>query len=96
VGTVKVSKYVTLRHVSLVKSLGYNLLSISQLLDEIFEIRFKMGYSRVLDSRGDLVCTIVPKGQIFRNDFAQCVGSSRCLVAGVSAELWKWHRRLGH
>jgi hypothetical protein len=22
--------------------------------------------------------------------------SSRCLVAGVSAELWKWHRRLGH
>jgi hypothetical protein len=25
-----------------------------------------------------------------------CVGSSRCLVAGVSAELWKRHRRLGH
>jgi hypothetical protein len=42
------------------------------------------------------VCTIVPEGQIFRADFYQCVGSSRCLVAGVSAELWKWHRRLGH
>jgi hypothetical protein len=48
-----------------------------------------MGYSCVLDSRGDLVCTIVP-------DFSKCVGSSHCLVAGVSAELWKWHRRLGH
>jgi hypothetical protein len=96
VGTVKVSESVTLRRVSLVKSLGYNLLSVSQLLDEGFEVRFKMGCSRVLDSRGDLVCTIVLEGQIFRTDFSQCVGSSRYLVAGVSAELWKWHRRLGH
>jgi hypothetical protein len=96
VGTVKVSESVTLRRVSLVKSLGYNLLSISQLLDEGFEVHFKTGCSRVLDSRGDLVCTIVPEGQIFRADFSQCVGSSRCLVAGVLAELWKWHRRLGH
>jgi hypothetical protein len=96
VGTVKVSESVTLRRVSLIKSLGYNLLSVSQLLDEGFEVHFKMGCSLVLDSRGDLVCTIVPEGQIFRADFSQCVGSSRCLVAGVSAELWKWHRTLGH
>jgi hypothetical protein len=96
VGTVKVSEFVTLWRVSLVKSLGYNLLFVSQLLDEGFEVRFKTGCSRVSDSRGDLVCTIVPKGQISRADFSQCVGPSRCLVAGVSAELWKWHRRLGH
>jgi hypothetical protein len=96
VGTVKVSESVTLRHVSLVKSLGYNLLSVPQLLDEGFEVRFKMGCSRVLDSRGDLVRTIVLKGQNFRANFFQYVGSSRCLVARVSAELWKWHRRLGH
>jgi hypothetical protein len=69
VGTVKVSDYVILRHVSLVKSLSYNLLSVSQLLDEGFEVRFKAGCSRVLDSRGDLVCTIVPEGQIYRADF---------------------------
>jgi hypothetical protein len=81
---------------ALVKSLGYNLLSVSQLLYEGFEVCFKMGSSRVLDSRGDLVCMIIPEGQIFRADFSQCVGSSRCLVAGVSAELWKWHGRLGH
>jgi hypothetical protein len=65
VGTVKVSESVTLRCVSLVKSLGYNLLSISHLLNEGFEVRLKTGYSRVLESRGDLVCTIVPEGQIF-------------------------------
>jgi hypothetical protein len=70
VGTVKVSESVTLRHVSLVKSLGYNLLSVSQLLDEGIEVCFKMGCSLVLDSRGDLVCTIVPEGQIFKADFS--------------------------
>jgi hypothetical protein len=86
----------TLRRVSLVKSLGYNLLSISQLLDKGLEVCFKTGSSRVLDSRGDLVCTIVLEGQILRADFSQCVGSSRCLVAGVMTELWKWHRILGH
>jgi hypothetical protein len=42
------------------------------------------------------VCTIVPEGQIFGADFSHCVGSSRCFVAGDSAELCKWHRRLGH
>jgi hypothetical protein len=41
------------------------------------------------------VCTIVLEGQISEADFSQCVDSSRCLVAGVSAKLWKWHRRLG-
>jgi transposase InsO family protein len=96
VGTVKVSESVTLQRVSLVKSLGYNLLFVSQLLDEDFEVSFETDCSRVLDSQGDLVWTIVPEGQIFRADFSQCVGSSRCLVAGVSVELWKWHRRLGH
>jgi hypothetical protein len=95
-GTMKVSESVTLWRVSLVKSLGYNLLSVSQLLDEGFEVRFETGCSRVLDSRGDLVCTIVAEGQIFRANSSQCVGSSRCLVAGVSAKLWKWHRRLCH
>jgi hypothetical protein len=69
VGTMKVSESVTLRRVSLVKSLGYNLLSFSQLLDEGFEVHFKISCSRVLDSRGDLVCTIVPEGEIFRVDF---------------------------
>jgi hypothetical protein len=29
--------------------------------------------SRVLDSQGDIVCTIVPEGQIFKADFSHCV-----------------------
>jgi hypothetical protein len=70
VGTMKVTEFVTIRRASLVKSLGYNLLFVSQLLDKGFEVRFKMGCSCVLDSRGDLVCTIVPR-------LFLCLGLSR-------------------
>ena len=95
-GVVQVSEDFVLKRVALVKNLGYNLLSVSQLLDEGFEVRFKRGASRILDPRGDLVCMIIPEGQIFRADFSRSFGPVRCLVAGSSTELWKWHRRLGH
>jgi hypothetical protein len=39
-GEIKVSDKITLKCVSLVQSLGYNLLSVSQLLDEGFEVLF--------------------------------------------------------
>jgi hypothetical protein len=58
----KVSDKITLSRVALVQSLGYNLLSVSQLLDEGFEVLFQHGGSRILDSRGDLVCMVVPEG----------------------------------
>jgi hypothetical protein len=79
-----------------VKSLGFNLLLVSQLLDEGFEVRFKSGESRLLDSRGDLVCKIIPEGQIFRTDFSRSLGPTRCLMAGPSSDWWQWHQRLGH
>jgi hypothetical protein len=69
-GEVKVSDKITLRRVALVQSLGYNLFSVSQLLDEGFEVLFRPGCSRILDSRGDLVCMVVPKGQVFHADFS--------------------------
>jgi hypothetical protein len=59
-------------------------------------VLFKSGGSQILESRGDLVCMVVPEGQIFRADFSQSYGVARCFLAGSSSELWKWHRRLGH
>jgi hypothetical protein len=64
-GEIKVNDKIPLRRVTLVQSLGYNLLSVSQLLDEGFEVLFRPGGSRILDSRGDLVCMVVPEGQVF-------------------------------
>jgi hypothetical protein len=42
-GGIKVSDKITLRRVALVQSLGYNLLSVSQLLDEGFEVLLRPG-----------------------------------------------------
>jgi hypothetical protein len=64
-GEIKVSDKITLRRFALVQSLGYNLLSVSQLLDEGFEVLFQPGGSRILDSRGDHVCMVIPEGQVF-------------------------------
>jgi hypothetical protein len=49
-GEIKVSDKITLRCVALVQSLGYNLLFVSQLLVEGFEVLFWPGGSRILDS----------------------------------------------
>ena len=68
IGVVHVSDRFTLREVALVSNLGFNLLSVSQLLDEGFEVRFKEGCCRVLDSRGDLVCRILPHDWVFLVD----------------------------
>jgi hypothetical protein len=70
-GEIKVSDKITLRRVAPVQSLGYNLLFVSQLLDEGFEVLFRPGGSHILDSRGDLVSMVVPKGQVFRAVFSQ-------------------------
>jgi hypothetical protein len=51
-GEIKVSDKITLRRVTLVQSLGYNFLSVSQLLDEGFEVLFWPGGSWILDSMG--------------------------------------------
>jgi hypothetical protein len=42
-GEIKMSDKITLRRVALVQSLGYNLLSVSQMLDEGFEVLFRLG-----------------------------------------------------
>jgi hypothetical protein len=59
-------------------------------------VLFRPDGSRILDSRGDLVCIVVPEGQVFRVGFSQSSGVERCFLAGSSSYLWKWHRKLGH
>ncbi|WVZ97844.1 hypothetical protein U9M48_043353 [Paspalum notatum var. saurae] len=77
VGSVSLSAKLSLREVAFVRNLGFNLVSVSQLLDEGFEVRFKKGACCVLDAEETLVCSLLPFGQSF-------------------ADIWKWHRRLGH
>ena len=81
VGAVRILDHFTLREVACVEKLSFNLLSVSQLLKDGFEVIFQEGSSHVLDSQGDLVCWILPCNQVFRIDFLGTFsGPSRCLV----------------
>jgi hypothetical protein len=64
-GEINISDKVTLRRVALIQTLSFNLLSISQLLDEGFEVLFRPGHSQIFGYLGDLVCMVVPEGQVF-------------------------------
>jgi hypothetical protein len=70
-GEIKFCDKITLRRVALVQWLGYHLLSVSQLLDEGFEVLFRPGGSQIVDSRGDLVCMVVPEGQVLTPKFGK-------------------------
>ncbi|WVZ63659.1 hypothetical protein U9M48_013273 [Paspalum notatum var. saurae] len=96
VGSVSFCAKLSLREVAFVRNLGFNLVSVSQLLDEGYEVRFKKGACCVLDAEETLVCSLLPFGQVFRVDVTYVSGPARCLVASPSADIWKWHRRLGH
>ncbi|WVZ64113.1 hypothetical protein U9M48_013680 [Paspalum notatum var. saurae] len=96
VGSVSLSAKLSLREVAFVQNLGFNLVSVSQLLDEGFEVCFKKGACCVLGAEETLVCSLLPFGQVFRIDLTSVSSPARCLVANPSADIWKWHRRLGH
>jgi hypothetical protein len=57
-GVIKVNNNFTLKGVTLMDKLGYNLLSVSQLVDANFYVLFHKSGSKILDSRCDLVCGI--------------------------------------
>ncbi|WVZ76289.1 hypothetical protein U9M48_024276 [Paspalum notatum var. saurae] len=96
VGSVSLYAKLSPRQVAFVQNLGFNLVSVSQLLVEGFEFHFKKDACRVLDAEETLVRSLLPFGQVFRVDLISISGPVRCLVASPSADIWKWHRRLGH
>ncbi|WVZ93941.1 hypothetical protein U9M48_039890 [Paspalum notatum var. saurae] len=89
VGSISLSPKLSMREVAFVRNLGFNLVSVSQLLDEGFEIRFKKGACYVLDAEETLVCSLLPFGQVFRVDLTSVSSPARCLVASPSADIWK-------
>ncbi|WVZ93969.1 hypothetical protein U9M48_039915 [Paspalum notatum var. saurae] len=75
VGSVLLSAKLSLREVAFVWNLGFNLVSVSQLFDEGFEVHFMKGACCVLDAEETLV---------FRVDLTSVSGPACCLVASPS------------
>jgi hypothetical protein len=95
-GVIKVNNNFTLKDVTLVDKLRYNLLSVSQLIDVDLDVLFHKSDSKVLDSHGDLLCGISCTGKDFQADVSFAQSFMNCLFSRSSFELWKWHMRLGH
>jgi hypothetical protein len=66
---IKVNNHFTLKDDALVDKLRYNLQSMSQFVDADLDILFRKFGSKVLDSRGDLVCGISHIGKVFQDHF---------------------------
>jgi hypothetical protein len=79
-----VNESFVLKDVALVSNLHFNLLSISQLLEDDYEVRFKKGLSRVLDAWGSCLLDF-PFGRVFGADFLHSSDPCRCLLAGSSS-----------
>jgi hypothetical protein len=95
--TMKVNNKFMFKDVALVKNLKFNLLSVSQMIDEDLEVCFNKSECEVLDSSGDIVFKISRFGRVFKADFVAVHDAKfRCLVANVSKDLFFWHHRLGH
>jgi hypothetical protein len=93
---IKLNNNFTLKDVTLVDNLRYNLMSVSQLVDVDLDVLFHKSSSKVLNSCGDLVCGISHIEKVYQADFSFPQSSMKCLISWSSSELWKWHRRLGH
>jgi hypothetical protein len=64
-GSVRVNKSFVLKDVALVLNLHFNILSVLQLLEDDYEVRFNKG----LSAQGDIVCQISRFGRVFSVDF---------------------------
>jgi hypothetical protein len=86
-GIIKVNNKFTLKDVTLVDKLGYNLLSVSRLIDDDLDVLFHKSGFKVLDSRGDLVCGISCIKKVFQAEFSFAQSSMKCLISRSSSEL---------
>jgi hypothetical protein len=96
-GKIAISNDNSISNVLLVDSLGYNLLSVSQLCEMGYNCLFTdktVDVSRRIDS--SIVFTGQLKGKLYLVDFSTSrVESKTCLMAKSSMG-WLWHRRLAY
>jgi hypothetical protein len=96
-GNIDLNSKISLSKILLVESLGYNLLSISQLCALGFNCLFTdEGVTVIRRSDGSIAFKGVLKRKLYLVDFSQEKAHlDTCLVAKSSLG-WSWHRRLTH
>jgi hypothetical protein len=78
IGIIMVNDYFILTDVALVDKLRYNLLSVSQLVDDDLDVLFCKSSLQVLESSGKRVCGISCIGKVFQANFLIVQSSVKC------------------
>jgi hypothetical protein len=96
-GKIAISSKHSISNVFLVESLGYNLLSVSQLCNMGYNCIFtNVDVSVFRRSDGSLAFKGVLDGKLYLVDFSKEEADlDACLIAKTSMG-WLWHRRLAH
>ncbi|KAI3672760.1 hypothetical protein L6452_38859 [Arctium lappa] len=87
----------TFRRVAYVDGLKHNLLSISQLCDKDYEVRFTKKACSVLNEKGKLVLSGHRRENVYVIDMDSTVTENLCFLSKASSDVnWLWHKRLSH
>src|SRR4051812_17047992 len=96
-GTIKSGNSPSISNVLLVEGLTHNLLSISQLSGNGYDIIFNQKSCKVVNQKdGSILFTGKRKNNIYKTDLQDLMSQKVTCLMSVSEEQWVWHRRLGH
>ena len=96
-GTIGNGNLPSISNVLLVEGLTHNLLSISQLSDNGYDIIFNQKCCKVVSQKDvSILFNGKRKNNIYKINLSELkVQNVKCLMS-VNDEQWAWHRRLGH
>ncbi|KAI3733481.1 hypothetical protein L6452_12924 [Arctium lappa] len=87
----------TFRRVAYVDGLKHNLLSISQLCDKDYEVRFTKKACSVLNEKGKLALSGHRRENVYVIDMDSTITENLCFLSKASSNVnWLWHKRLSH
>src|SRR3954463_13889836 len=96
-GTISTGNSPSISNVLLVERLAHNLLSISQLSDNGYDIIFNQKSCKAISQKdGSILFTGKRKNNIYKIDLQDLKNQRVTCLMSVSEEQWVWHRRLGH
>ncbi|XP_070036169.1 uncharacterized protein [Nicotiana tomentosiformis] len=95
IDTVPFNNNCDITEVYLVDGLNYNLLSISQLCDSGYEVKFKKTGCAIGDESGKTILPEKMYENVYILDGIENL-DSHIYLASISDDPWLWHKKLGH
>ncbi|KAI3718223.1 hypothetical protein L6452_19085 [Arctium lappa] len=87
----------TFRRVAYVDGLKHNLLSISQLCDKDYEVRFTKKACSVLNEKGKLALSGHRRENVYVIDMDSTITENLCFLSKATSDVnWLWHKSLFH